>query len=71
MVAERAAISLPTLRLIEQGSPTVSLGAYTLVLLALNLEKDLNHIADDDNLGRHLQDLNLPTRVRVRTRRAT
>ena len=69
MVAERASISLPTLRHIEQGSPTVSLGAYSQVLLALNLEKDLALVAQDDALGRRLQDLALPERVRPRRRK--
>jgi transcriptional regulator with XRE-family HTH domain len=64
MVAERAGLSLPTLRMVERGSPTASLGAYAQVLLALNLASDLDLVARDDDLGRRLQDLNLPERVR-------
>ena len=64
MVAERAGISLPTLRLVERGSPSTSLAVYAQVLLALDLAKDLDLIAQDDELGQKLQELNLPTRVR-------
>jgi len=68
MVAERAGISLPTLRMVERGSASASLGAYAQVLLALNLAGDLEFIARDDDLGRKLQDLNLPERVRPKKR---
>ena len=64
MVAERADVSIPTLRFVERGSPQVALGTYAKVLLALNLDGDLNLIARDDELGQRLQDLNLPERVR-------
>jgi len=66
LVAERAGISRQTLNAIEKGSSTVSMGSYAAVLHALNnLDTDLLLIAKDDDLGRKLQDLDLPTRKRA------
>lgn len=66
MVAERAAISRATLWNVERGSPSVAIGIYAAVLHALNnMDKDLLLIAKDDELGRKLQDLNLPVRKRA------
>lgn len=59
MVAERAGISRGTLHQIEEGSPSVSIGAYYNVLRVYGLESDLAGIATDDVLGRKLQDLEL------------
>jgi len=63
--AERAGISRPTLTMIEKGAPSVSLGNYVQVLVSLGLEKDFLKVAADDELGRKLQDLNLPVRQRA------
>lgn len=58
-VAERADISRPTLLSIERGNPKVSIGAYIKVLAVLGLEKDMLKVAEDDKLGRKLQDAKL------------
>lgn len=66
LIAERAGISRQTLNSIEKGSATVSMGSYAAVLHALNnLDNDLLLIAKEDEFGRKLQDLDLPTRKRA------
>ncbi|WP_345237855.1 helix-turn-helix domain-containing protein [Hymenobacter saemangeumensis] len=64
-VAERAAISRNTLRAIEQGASTVSMGAYLQVLFVLGLEKTILQLAADDVLGRKLQDADLVVSARA------
>jgi transcriptional regulator with XRE-family HTH domain len=72
LIAERVGISRPTLRAIERGDGSVSLGAYASVLQTLGLEKTLSGVARDDVLGRKLQDLNVKVRKRApRLKRAT
>ena len=66
LVAERAGISRMTLSNIEKGSPSVAIGSYAAVLHALNgMDMELLLVAKDDELGRKLQDLELPTRRRA------
>ncbi len=59
MLAERTGMTRMTLKAIENGEPTVSMGAYANVLFSLGLENDLKIIAKDDELGRKLQDIQL------------
>jgi len=59
MIAERTGLSKPTLRNIERGAATVSIGHYLRVLAVLGLAEDLAAVAADDELGRKLQDIEL------------
>ncbi|MDR1279920.1 MAG: helix-turn-helix domain-containing protein [Opitutaceae bacterium] len=61
-VATRAGIARATLHRVEAGDPGVSIGTYASVLRVLGLHRDLDLIARDDEMGRRLQDMNLPTR---------
>ena len=70
LAAERAGISRSTLWAVENGSPSVSMGIYAAALHALSgMDKDLLLIAKDDELGRKLQDLELPIRKRAPQKR--
>ena len=64
-VSERAHISRRTLWAIENGTSSVSIGAYLQVLLVLGLEKDLLNVGRDDELGRKLQDSELTVKERA------
>jgi len=59
MIAERTGLSKPTLRNIERGESTVSIGYYLRVLAVLGLAEDLARVAADDDMGRKLQDIEL------------
>lgn len=64
-LAERVGVTLPTLRRVERGDPSVSFGAYASVLFSLGLGADLEKLAQDDELGRKLQDAQLTVRRRA------
>jgi transcriptional regulator with XRE-family HTH domain len=65
VVCARADISRPTLAKIEKGDPSVAFGHYLQVLRVLGLLADLAQIAQEDVLGRRLQDEALPRRQRA------
>lgn len=69
LVAERAGMSRPTLRALERGASSVTLGALANVLHTLGLEKELGAIGRDDPFGRTLEDARLETKKRVPARR--
>ena len=69
-VAARAGISRMTLFRAEKGEATVSLGTYLRILEVLRLEKDIALLAKDDELGRRLQDLDLPAKRSARKSKA-
>ena len=64
-VAERAGIGRNTLWKIEKGAPEVAMGSYLQVLFILGLENDLKEVANNDPLGRKLQDAQLVTKERA------
>ena len=64
-VAERAGIARNTLIKIENGNEGVAIGYYLRVLIVLGLEEDLHKVAQDDALGRKLQDAGLIISKRV------
>lgn len=69
MLSERAGMTRTTLRSIERGEPTVSFGAYANVLFSLGLEKDLSLIAKDDEFGRRLQDADLVSHRKAKSKK--
>jgi transcriptional regulator with XRE-family HTH domain len=59
-MAERAGVSRMVIYKLEHGDLSVGLGALVRVLGVLGLDEDLDRIAQDDELGRRLQDATLP-----------
>ena len=64
-VAERATCSPLTVSRIEKGVPTVAIGIYLRVLYALQLDDDILLLAQNNEMGRALQNLALKHRKRA------
>jgi transcriptional regulator with XRE-family HTH domain len=64
-MAERASIARSTYQRIEEGDPSVSLGAYAMVLFVLGLGDRLNQLADPgtDLIALQLTQETLPKRI--------
>lgn len=60
LFAERMNVSRDTLNRLEKGDPSIAMGTYVRALRVLALEKDMDKVAQDDELGRKLQDLRMP-----------
>lgn len=58
-MAERMGVSRDTLHRLEKGDAAIALGTYLRALRVLGLDRDLDFVARDDELGRKLQDLAL------------
>ena len=67
LMAERCLISRVTLTKVEKGDPAVAMGTYATVLFVLGLTKNLAELVDanNDQIGRSLEEQNLPQRVRL------
>lgn len=70
-VSQRANIGRSTLWKIEEGKGSVSMGNYLQVLFVLGLEKDLLSVANDDVLGRKIQDADLTIKERAPKKKNT
>jgi len=58
-LAARVGVTRGTLSRLERGELSTSLGVLARVLGVLGLEEDLDRIAQDDELGRRIQDVRL------------
>ena len=67
LLAERARITTDTLKQIENGNPSTSIGGYASVLYSLGMTERLKDIADarHDLTGLMLEEENLPKRIRM------
>ena len=55
-LATRVGVSVPTIGKLEAGDPSTSFSTVWRVLAVLGLEADIDKLAQDDPLGRELQD---------------
>lgn len=62
LFAERVGVSRETLRRMEKGDPSIAMATFMRALRVLGLDRDIDPLAADDELGRKLQDLELPAK---------
>ena len=67
ILSERASISRMTLYNVENGDVNVSMGTYATILFVLGMIDRLGNLADanEDTLGRQLEEERLPKRIRL------
>jgi len=70
-VSMRANIARSTLWHVEKGSEHIGIGIFLQVLSVLRLANDLLKVAEDDILGRKLQDAGLSTKKRAPKKNST
>ena len=69
VITDQVGISETTFYAIEKGTSTVSIGAYAAVLAVLELDKDLELIALDEEGKKEYWKYNLQRRERARRRK--
>lgn len=57
LFSERVGVSRDTLNRLEKGDPNIALGTYMRAMRVLGLDRDIDQLAGDDELGRKLQDV--------------
>lgn len=62
-MAARVGVSRTTIAHLERGDPRVNLAALVRTLTVLGLDSDLELLVGTDEIGRRLQDLEMPQRA--------
>lgn len=65
-MAARVGVSRETIVRLEKGDPRVAVAVLVRALGVLGLEADMDLLVATDDIGRRLQDLELPLRARPR-----
>lgn len=63
LFCERVNVSRDTLNRLEKGDASIAIGTYLRALRVLGMDKDLEAVAQNDELGRKLQDAKLLVRT--------
>lgn len=63
LFSERMDVSRDTLNRLEKGDASIAMGTYLRALRLLGMDKDIEAVAHNDELGRKLQDAKLLVRM--------